>query len=111
MTLVNASFRNRQLPYNNPLANLLVIIVGVATIAVSFVIGFFALFAFAAAVVVLGSIIAIRLWWFKRKLAKSGAGQPTGEAAERSPGQGPAVIEGEYQVLQGQKDGSEPPQA
>ena len=108
---MNASFRNRQLPYNNPLANLLVIIVGVLTIAVSFVIGFFALFAFAAAVVVLGSIIAIRLWWFKRKLAKSGGTQPTGKAQESGPGQGPAVIEGEYQELQGQKDGSEPPQA
>lgn len=108
---MNASFRNRQLPYNNPLANLLVIIVGVLTIAVSFVIGFFALFAFAAAVVVLGSIIAIRLWWFKRKLAKSGGTPPTGGATESSPKAGPAVIEGEFQVLQGQKDGSEPPQA
>ena len=62
-------------------------------------------------VVVLGSIIAVRLWWYKRKLAKSGAGQPTGEAGDSAPGQGPAVIEGEYQVLQGQKDDSEPPQA
>jgi len=102
----NSSFRGRQLPYDNPLANALVIVVGVLAIAVSFVIGVVALFAIAAAVMILAAVIGIRVWWFKRKLRGQGraaAGQRHRPAADRQK----SVIEGEYRVLRSRDDAND----
>ena len=92
---MNAEFRNRQLPYSNPLANVLVIVVGVVAIAVSFVIGIFALLALLAAVAILGAVIAIRLWWMNYKARKSGSTT----AKPASGAVGISVIEGEFKVV------------
>ncbi len=61
--------KQRQFPAGNPLANALVVVVGVLVIAVSFVLGLVALVATA---IVLAAIIGVRVWWLKRKF---GAGQ------------------------------------
>ncbi len=107
---MNPSLKNRQLPYNNPIANALVVVVGVLAIAVSFVVGFVALFAMASAALVLGAIIGLRIWWLNRKMSRTTASRGHGAPGEHVAGKGSTVIEGEYQVLQGQKDGAEPPQ-
>lgn len=98
-----SNFRNRQLPYGNPLANALVVVVGVLAIAVSFVIGVFALFALIAAVMILAAIIGIRVWWFSRKARGQMAG---GEkvTATTTRQHVNTVIEGEYREIQGRKD-------
>ena len=87
-------------PVGNPLANLLVVIVGVLTIAVSVVLGFFAFLALSAIVLVAAAIIGTRVWWLNRKLHRSAQakrGQP-GERDSRG------VIEGEYRVISRDRD-------
>ena len=62
-------------PRGNPIANALVVIVGALAIGASSCSGFFAFVVLGSIVLVLGAIIALRVWWFNRKLQKqSGAG-------------------------------------
>jgi len=99
----NSSFRGRQLPYDSPLANALVILVGVLAIAVSFVIGVVALFAIGAAVMILAAVIGIRVWWFNRKLRRQA--NRGGSSRTRTTGRQPQnVIEGEYRVVRNPDD-------
>ena len=88
------SSMNRGIPAGNPLANILVIIVGTIAIAASIVVGFFAFVIVAAVVLVLAAIIGLRVWWFKRKLARN-PGSQGGPGSDASGG----VIEGEYRVV------------
>lgn len=88
---MNPHTRNRQLPAGNPLANALVVIVGVLIIGLSFVVGVVAVVALVAIMLVLAAVIGIRLWWFNRKLAKHSPQQTPGGQAD--------VIEGEYRVV------------
>ena len=90
---------HRGFPAGNPIANALVVIVGVLAIGVSIVLGFVAFVVLAGIVLVLGSIVALRVWWFNRQLQKQGGPSPSA--------QGPAkggVIEGEYHVVKGDKN-------
>jgi protein-S-isoprenylcysteine O-methyltransferase Ste14 len=82
---------NRGLPGGNPIANALVVIVGVLAIAASLVLGFVAFVVLGSIVLVLGAIIALRVWWFNRKLGKQ-----VGNAQTAQEG---GVIEGEYHVV------------
>ena len=88
------SSMNRGIPAGNPLANILVIIVGTIAIAASIVVGFFAFVIVAAVVLVLAAIIGLRVWWFRRKLARN-----PGSQAGPSSDPGGGVIEGEYRVV------------
>ncbi len=89
----------RGMPAGNPIANALVVIVGALAIGVSIVLGFFAFVVLAGIVLVLGSIIAIRVWWFSRQLRKQAGEEP----ASQNPPPG-GVIEGEYHVVKGDKN-------
>ena len=85
------TYTNRGFPAGNPIANALVIIAGTLMIAASLVIGFFAFVVLGSAFLILAAVVGIRLWWLRRKMARSG----------RS-GAGPAsasMIEGEYTVI------------
>jgi predicted lipid-binding transport protein (Tim44 family) len=83
-----------RLPAGNPIANLLVIVVGILAIAASLVLGFFAFVIVGSIVLIMASIIGIRVWWFKRKMkGQYRENQPSG-----SPPPG-GVIEGEYRVV------------
>jgi hypothetical protein len=106
---VNANFRNSQLPGNNPFANVLVVVIGAIAIAISFVIGVVALVALAAAVIVLGAIIGIRVWWLGVKSRKRAGQQPHDQRVDNSQSSSNAVIEGEYHVIAGKKDDGTPP--
>ena len=101
---MNANFRNNQLPGNSPFANVLVVVFGVIAIAVSFVIGIVAFVALAAAVIVLGSIIGIRIWWLGVKSRPNADGTPQKTTMDGAQSRSNAVIEGEYQVIPGKKD-------
>lgn len=95
------------MPSGNPLANLLVVVVGVLTIAMSVVIGFFAFVALAGFVLIVATVVGIRTWWLRRKFN----GAQNGARSREGPAAGPkAVIEGEFQVVGKEKprDPSDP---
>jgi len=87
---------NRGIPAGNPIANVLVVIAGALAIGASIVLGFFAFLVLGGIVLVLGAIISLRVWWFKRKLRN----QP-GMGQRQDPGPPGGVIEGEYHVVKG----------
>ena len=94
-------FKHRQIPAGNPLANILVVIIGSIVIAVSLVLGFVAFIALAGAVLVAAAIIGVRLWWFNRRLSgrhKDNANQNKGTAT------GKDVIEGEFREVGTEND-------
>ena len=86
---------NQGMPAGNPIANALVIIVGVLAIGVSLVLGFVAFVVLASIVLVLGAIVSLRLWWLNRKFGAAAA-RRSARAGQR--GQS-GVIEGEYHVV------------
>ena len=90
----------RGLPAGNPLANILVIVVGTVAIAASIVVGFFAFVIVAAIVLILASIIGLRVWWFSRKLGKQGTAQRRTDESTSG-----GVIEGEYRVVADDHEG------
>ncbi len=94
-------FRHRQFPASNPLANALVIIVGVLVIAVSLVIGVVAFVALLAAAIVMAGVIGARVWWLNRR---PGAGRKKPVNQARKPGAGAEIIEGEFRVVTHEKD-------
>ncbi len=83
----------------NPIANALVVIVGALAIGASIVLGFFAFVVLGSIILVFGAIIALRVWWFNRKLARQAKSQPSAQARS-----GDGVIEGEYHVVKGDKN-------
>lgn len=95
------SFKHRQFPASNPLANALVVVVGVLVIAVSFVLGLVAFVALLAAAIVLAAIIGIRVWWLNRKLA-TGAKRRVKQAGDSA--SGAEIIEGEFRVVEHGRD-------
>ncbi len=97
--MVRQSFRSG-IPAGNPIANILVVVAGVLAIAVSVVLGFFALVAISAIILVAAAMIAVRVWWFNRKLRRQGAGNQRAERGNRPGG----VIEGEYRVVTKDRD-------
>jgi len=93
------SSSNSGIPAGNPIANALVVIVGALAIGASIVLGFFAFVVLGSVILVLGAIIALRVWWFKRKLARQAGDQP--KPQQQSEG---GVIEGEYHVVKGDEN-------
>ena len=88
------------MPVGNPIANVLVVIVGLLTIGISVVLGFVAFVVLAAAVLVAAAVIGLRVWWFNRKLQRGSRAHRAGAGdGEQSP-----VIEGEYRVVRRDRD-------
>jgi uncharacterized membrane protein YphA (DoxX/SURF4 family) len=103
---LNNQFNNKQFPLGNPLANVLVVIVGALVMGVSLVLGVVAFVALAGLVLVLAAIIGIRIWWFKRKLGKQYSASGNAQAVRPEHIQ---IIEGEYRdVSRPDEDKSEP---
>ena len=93
------SSANRGIPAGNPIANVFVIVVGALVIGISVVLGFFAFVVLGSIVVVLAAAIGLRVWWFNRKMRGK---MPRGAGAEQPASGG--VIEGEYQVVEDDRD-------
>ena len=87
------------LPAGNPLANLLVVIAGIVAIATLIVLGFFAFVALSAVMLIAATIIGLRGWWLRRR---GGTTRPS--HAQRSERGSSEVIEGEYRVVERDRD-------
>jgi Flp pilus assembly protein TadB len=92
---------NRPISTGNPIANIIVIIVGAVVIGAFIVLGVVAAVAISGILVVMATILGIRLWWLDRKSGKKGRNK----SAQRQAGPGDsAVIEGEFQVVSPDED-------
>jgi len=92
----NKPFGGQQFPLGNPLANVLVVIVGTLIMAASLVLGVVAFIALAGLVLVLAAVIGIRVWWLKRKMRKqygAAVNEGSGKSAHIE------IIEGEFRVV------------
>ena len=87
-------------PAGSPIANVFVIIAGALVIGVSIVLGFFAFVVLSGIVLLTAAAVGIRVWWFKRKLQP---GSPVNNAS-RQPKSPAGVIEGEYKVVEKDRD-------
>lgn len=90
---MNRQFRHRPFPAGNPLANVLVVIVGAAVISLSLALGLIVFVGIAGFVMVMSLVMSARTWWLTRNM---GAGRPA-DAGNRAPPPGQRqIIEGEY---------------
>ena len=79
----------------NPIANILVVIVGAIVIGVSIVLGFFAFLVLSAIILTAAVVIAIRTWWARRQMPNN---PETGTATQGD------FIEGEFHVVKKHKN-------
>jgi hypothetical protein len=83
----------------NPLANILVVVVGAIIIAMSIVLGFFAFLALSAVLLVAAVVIGVRGWWIRRTMPD------THEVPRETGGRnGGEFIEGEFHVVKKDKN-------
>ena len=90
---MNQQFRYRQFPAGNPLANILVVIVGILVISLALTLGFFVFLGVAGFVLFMGVVMSIRGWWYRRKFGVPRGEETAGETRVRETHQ---IIEGEY---------------
>ena len=90
---MNQQFRHRQFPAGNPLANALVVIVGIVVISLSLALGFFVFLGISAFVLAMAAAMGVRNWWHRRRFK---AGPAPDERAQGRPTGQPRIIEGEY---------------
>lgn len=100
---MNSRESNRQFPASNPLANVIVVIIGALVIGASIILGVFAFVALSGIILVLAAILGVRVWWLGRKRTRyMGTVNPGRESA---PGDN-TVIEGEFHVVSAHRDKS-----
>ena len=87
-------------PAGNPIANVLVIIVGSLVIGASIVLGFFAFLILSAIVLVSAAVVGLRVWWLKRKMARDESARGSAETVRTRID----VIEGEYREVRKDRD-------
>ena len=93
---MNQQFRYRQFPASNPLANVLVIIVGILVISLSLALGFIVFVGIAGFMLVMGIVMRVRYWWLGRATGGQKAAEHPGKP---QPSGQPRIIEGEYQEV------------
>jgi len=93
---LNQQFRHRQFPAGNPLANVVVVIVGILVISLSLALGFIFFVGIAGFLLVMGVIMSVRNWWLRRRF---GAQVGANKTDEPGPSGQPQIIEGEYQEV------------
>lgn len=102
---MNHQSSNRQISPGNPIANVIVVIVGLLTIGAFIVLGVVAAVALSGVVLVLAAILGIRMWWLGRKMPKQNSA-PSGQ--RHSAPADSTVIEGEFQVVATDQDENRP---
>lgn len=90
----------REFPGSNPVANLIVVVVGVLVAVAAIVLGFFAFVALSALLLVVAAVVGVRVWWLRRQFRRDSVQSTKGRPAEGARG----VIEGEYRVLGEDRD-------
>jgi len=96
---------NRHISAGNPIANVLVVIVGVLTIGAFIVLGVVAAVVLGGVVLVLAAVLGIRMWWFGRKIPIHA--RTASRRGQSKPGDN-AVIEGEFQDISADQDENRP---
>lgn len=97
---VNQQFRRRQFPVGNPLANALVVIVGIIVIALSLALGFVVFVGIAGFMLIMAAVISVRAWWLKKRFgASTGAEQQKTSRRQETY----RVIEGEYREVRSRR--------
>ena len=96
---------NRHISTGNPIANILVVIVGVLTIGAFIVLGVFAAVALIGIVLLMAAILGIRMWWLGRR----SPAQPRRATAHAQNGTADnTVIEGDFEVISADKGENRP---
>ncbi len=90
---MSQQFRHRQFPAGNPLANVLVVIVGIIIISLSLALGFVVFVGIAGFMLVMAAVISVRAWWLRKRF---GTRKGTEEVQTSSHQETHRVIEGEY---------------
>ncbi len=98
--IVNQHFRNRQFPAGNPLANALVVIVGIIVISLSLALGFVVFVGIAGFMLIMAAIISVRAWWLKRRFGSQMGREQVHSASSHEVHR---VIEGEYREVRSRK--------
>lgn len=101
---MNQQFRHRQFPASNPLANALVVIVGIIVISLSLALGFVVFLGIAGFMLVMAAIISVRAWWMKSRF---GAHKASDQDRKTSQQESHLVIEGEYHEVESHKSDRE----
>ncbi len=96
---------NTHFPAGNPLANVLVVIVGALVIGLTIVLGVVAFVALGGIILVLAAVLGVRMWWLGRKLPKHG--RAASGRGRSGPGDN-TVIEGECRVVSEHRDEDRP---
>ena len=99
--MVRYSSLTRGFPAGNPIASVLVIIVGSLAIAASIVVGFLAFMILGSLLLVLAAVVSVRLWWLRRRMDREASLHVN--HYERPAGS-QQTIEGEYHVVIGDGD-------
>ena len=87
---------NRGFPAGNPLANVLVIVVGTLVVVASVLLGFFVFVILGSALLIAAAFFGIRLWWYRYRMQNSARyGVPGKQAGDGRH----ETIEGEYRVI------------
>jgi hypothetical protein len=100
---LNQQFRSRQFPAGNPLANALVIIVGIIVISLSLALGVFVFVGIMGFLFIMGAVMAVRNWWLGRRFGRQ-AERDSGSPGARQPN-APQIIEGEYRKIDERDEG------
>lgn len=101
---MNQQFRHRQFPASNPLANALVVVVGIIVISLSLALGFVVFVGIAGFMLVMAAIIGVRAWWIKKRF---GAQNSSEQVRKTSQQETHLVIEGEYHEVGSRKSDGE----
>ena len=102
---MNRYTTNRHISAGNPIANVLVVIVGMLTIGAFIVLGVVAAVAMGGVVLMLAAIVGIRMWWLGRKMPRQ---HRTTTSQRHSHRADVTVIEGEFQDVSADQDENRP---
>jgi hypothetical protein len=97
---VNQQFRHRQFSASNPLANALVVIVGIVIISLFLALGFVVFLGIAGFMLVMAAIISIRGWWLRKRFGAKKGSEQVGDPGKA---QTHRVIEGEYHEVRARR--------
>ena len=93
-------FKRRQFTTSNPLANVLVVIVGIIVISLSLALGFVVFIGMAGFMLVMAVVISARAWWLSKRFGAPKGGEQTQDSARRETHR---IIEGEYHEVRSRR--------